>query len=116
LVGRGRSERLCIAHVCEVTRQPDQIYDLVPRRRILAALDAEAQHAAECAFLLSVLRANWCEGCDLRPTKDRRPFHVARGIVRERERYQRCAARAAIASPGLAKEEHPKGVEKRLRP
>ena len=43
-------ERLCVAHVREITRQPERIDDLAPHRRILATLDAKAQHAAESAF------------------------------------------------------------------
>ena len=39
----------------------------------------------------------------------RRPFHVAQGIARGR--YRSGAARAAIASSGLAKQECTKGVE-----
>ena len=53
LVGRGRRmdhKRLCIAHIREVTRQLEQIDDLAPHSRILATLDAKAQHATECTF------------------------------------------------------------------
>jgi hypothetical protein len=39
------------------------------------------------------------------------PFHVARGIAPERERYLSGAARAAIASPGCKRRNAPKGLK-----
>ena len=105
-------ERLCIAHVREVTRQLERIDDLAPHRRILATLDAKAQHATECAFPKS-LESQLVRRVRLKAYEGHPgDLFMLLEVSCESESVIRMALRAQRKRlQALQKEERPKGVE-----